>query len=108
MSGQTAVVILGFSVNIFFVGVLGAIAVEIVAWAGTYDTGQTLPEKYRKFGFYASKASLACIGGFLVVVYDVVNLPAAMQIGASVSAMVLALSRRESPPTAAAPPNAAG
>lgn len=86
--------VLGVPVSLFWVGVFGAAGVEIAAFAGFYDQ-EKHPEKYRKFGFYASKLLLALAGGFLVVVYGVTTAPAALQIGASASAMVLALSKRE-------------
>jgi hypothetical protein len=86
--------VFGISLSPFWVGVFGAVGVEIAAFAGFYDEARH-PEKYRKVGFYISKLLLALAGGFLVVVYGVTTAPAALQIGASASAMVLALSKRE-------------
>lgn len=97
MNGAATVTILGHAVDLFWIGVFGAASVEIVAFAGHYDTGAH-PAKYRKLGFYVTKIMLALIGGALVVVYGVTTAPAALQIGASASAVVLALSRRETPP----------
>ncbi|WP_158284147.1 hypothetical protein [Azospirillum sp. TSO22-1] len=48
-----------------------------------------------------SKLILALLGGVLVVVYGVTTAPAALQIGASASALVLALARKETPPAGA-------
>jgi len=92
-----SLVILGYHLDFFWGGVGGAIAVEVTAFAGHYDKGN-FPAKYKKLGFYVVKLLLALIGGMLVDVYGVTTAPAAVQIGASASAVVLALARRETPP----------
>lgn len=97
MDQTTAITILGLSVDLFWVGVLGALAVELAAFAGHYDHASH-PPKYRQFGFYVSKFLLAAVGGVLVVVYGITTAPAALQIGASASALVLALGRKETLP----------
>jgi hypothetical protein len=96
MAGSAApdILVLGFGVNLFWVGVLGALLVEIAVFCGHYDNDRH-PEKYRKAGFFLSKLALAIGGGFLVVIYGVNSAPAALQIGASASALVLALAKRE-------------
>jgi hypothetical protein len=90
----TVVNILGNQIGIFWVGVFGAIVVEVAAFAGFYDAAHH-PEKYRRLGFYLSKAVLAVSGGVLVVIHGVTTAPAALQIGASASALVLVLSKKE-------------
>ncbi len=94
-SGRIAdLIVLGWHIDLFWVGVFGAVAVELTTFAGHYDKGPH-PEKYRKPGFWAVKTALALVGGFLVDVYGVTTAPAALQIGASVSALVLALAKSE-------------
>lgn len=78
------------------IGIAGAIIVEVAVYAGHYDAGPH-PPKYRQLGFYVSKALLALSGGFLVHVHGVTTMPAALQIGASASAIVLALAKKEPP-----------
>jgi hypothetical protein len=97
MPDPADITILGFHIDLFWVGVGGALAVELATFVGHYDKGEH-PEKYKKFGFWCSKAVLALVGGALVVVYGVTTAPAALQIGASASALVLALARGESLP----------
>jgi hypothetical protein len=90
------IVVPGVLVNLFWIGVLGAVIVEVAVFCGHYDNDKH-PEKYRKPGFYVSKLFLAVGGGFLVVIYGANNAPAALQIGASASAsaLVLALAKRD-------------
>ena len=94
------VLILGNHIDLFWVGVFGAVIVELATFAGHYDKGAH-PEKYRKTGFWVSKILLAIGGGILVEVYGVTTAPAAIQIGASASAIVLALAKGETAPSAA-------
>ena len=89
--------LLGYPIDLFWVGVMGAVAVEVAAFAGHYDK-ERIPSKYTKLGFYAIKLALALIGGVMVNVYGVTTAPAALQIGASASAVILALARYETPP----------
>lgn len=96
-AATTSITILGYTVDIFWIGVLGAFAVEVAAFAAYYDSDNH-PVKYKRTGFYLSKLILAMVGGVLVTVYGVTTAPAALQIGASASALVLALSKKEPPP----------
>lgn len=94
-----AVEILGVSISLFWIGVVGSLSVELAAFAGHYDTASGKhPEKYKKLGFYVVRLFLAFVGGVLVVVYGVTTAPAALQIGASASALVLALAKQSTPP----------
>lgn len=95
---MSGVDILGFQVPLFWIGVAGAVAVEVATFSQHYDS-KSHPEKYRKPGFYLSRLFLAFIGGLLVSVYGITTAPAALQIGASASALVVALGKRESPPS---------
>lgn len=90
-------VILGYTIDLFWVGVIGSLAVEVVAFLAHHDDGP-LPQKYRKISFYFARAALAFVGGFLVIAYSIEHPVAALQIGASASAILLSFSKKEPPP----------
>jgi len=83
--------IFGIQLDIFWIGVIGSLAVDLVAVAAIYEAGAVFPSKYKKVGFYLTRAAIALAGGVLVLVYNVNNLPAALQIGASTPAVLAAL-----------------
>ena len=62
-----------------------------MAFAAIYDSGGAFPAKYKKLGFYIVRGIIAFIGGVLAEVYNITNLPAALQIGASTPAVLAAL-----------------
>ncbi len=62
--------ILGYAIDLFWVGVIGSLAVEIVAFL-THHDDRRLPKKYRKPSFYFARVVLALIGGFLVVAHGI-------------------------------------
>lgn len=84
--------------NVFWVGVLGGLFVELITLAAAYESGQRLPERYGRVGFYAVRVALAFAGGVLALVYNVNNFPAALQIGASTPALLAALATVRRPP----------
>ena len=88
---------MGYFIDLFWVGVIGSVAVEIVAVLIHHEAGG-LPEKYRKLSFYIARGALALVGGFLVVAYTIEHPVAALQIGASASAILLTFSKKEGPP----------
>jgi hypothetical protein len=106
-SNVAEIIILGNRIDLFWVGVFGAIAVELTTIAGHYDR-DAHPGKYRKPGFWLAKIGLAVVGGALVNIYGVTTAPAALQIGASASALVLALAKGEPPQRQAVPIPSAG
>ena len=91
---MTGIEVLGFTLHLFWVGVVGSAAVDVVAFAAHYDQSSR-PEKYRRPGFYIARIMIALIGGFLVVIYGVASAPAALQIGASTPAIILAAARKD-------------
>jgi hypothetical protein len=97
--------VLGVALDAFWVGVIGSLAVELVAFSSIYDTGGPFPDKYRRIGFYVSRLLIALAGGVLVEVYHVNNLPAALQIGASTPAVLAALATVRRPPGQDHPPS---
>jgi hypothetical protein len=83
--------VVGVDLDAFWVGVIGSLAVELVAVLAVYDADGQFPAKYRRVGFYVVRLLIAFTGGVLVEVYRVNNLPAALQIGASTPAVLAAL-----------------
>src|SRR5205809_1608012 len=90
--------VLGAEIGAFWIGVLGSLAVELVAVAAIYDAGGAFPPKYRSLWFWLVRGLIAISGGILVLVYNVNNLPAALQIGASTPAVLAALATIRRPP----------
>ena len=88
--------ILGYTIDLFWVGVIGSLAVEVVAFLTHHNDG-ALPRKYRKLSFYLARSALALLGGFLVIAYSIEHPVAAVQIGASASAILLSFSKKEEP-----------
>lgn len=88
--------ILGHTIDLFWVGVIGSLAVEIVAFLTHHDDSD-LPQKYRKLSFYFARVVLALVGGFLVIAYSIEHPVAALQIGASASVILLSFSKKEEP-----------
>jgi hypothetical protein len=86
-----AISVFGIDIGPFWIGVIGSIAVELVAVAAIFEAGTTFPPKYRNPWFYLIRALIAAAGGILVLIYNVGNLPAALQIGASTPAVLAAL-----------------
>ena len=89
--------IFGYTLDLFWVGVIGSLAVEIIASLGHLDEGG-FPPKYKRISFYLLRAALAGMGGFLVVAYSIEHAMAAFQIGASAPVILLSLSRKEELP----------
>lgn len=86
------ITVLGWDLGPFQIGVLGSAAVELVAIITIYDSNvANFPQKYKSIWFWLVRICVAVIGGFLAVVYNVNNLPAAFQIGASTTALVAAI-----------------
>lgn len=83
--------VLGVDIGPFWIGVIGSIAVELVAVAAIYEAGVPFPAKYKSALFWVVRGLIAIAGGILVLVYNVNNLPAALQIGASTPAVLAAL-----------------
>ena len=52
--------IFGIYVNLFFLGALGSIAVEVAVLVGHYRVADHLPSKFKTFGFYVSQLALEC------------------------------------------------
>lgn len=89
--------ILGYPIDLFWVGVIGSLAVEVVAFLAHHEGG-ALPSKYQKISFYIARAALALLGGFLVIAYGIESPVVALQIGASASAILLSFSKKEELP----------
>jgi hypothetical protein len=74
------------------VGVMGGLAVELIALAAPYDSGQPFRDKYRRISFYLVRGAIALTGDLLALIDNVTNFPAALQIGASTPVLLAALS----------------
>jgi hypothetical protein len=97
--------VLGLDLGAFWIGVIGSLAVELVALLAVYEADDRFPDKYRHIGFYVTGILVALMGGVLVEIYRVNNLPAALQIGASTPVMLAALATVRRPPGQNPPPN---
>ena len=68
---------------IFWWGVLGSMAVEIVSLARTYERTRRFPAKYADWRYWLLRSSLAVMGGALAVAQEVHTPLLAIQIGAA-------------------------
>lgn len=87
----------------FLWGLVGSVAVEIVALLGYYYSDvDRLPRRYKKIGFWITRALLALLAGALAVGYDIEQRILAFNIGAATPLIITFLARgfRPTGPTA--------
>jgi drug/metabolite transporter (DMT)-like permease len=80
-------------IRTFVAGFLGSAAVELVAMDQLFRRKPRLPKLYYLWTFWLVRGLLACMGGALAVYYNIENPIAAVQIGASTSAIIKSLAR---------------
>lgn len=78
----------------FLIGILGSVAVEILDAYKIYVNDSEFPSRYRKVGFYAVRAFLAVLGGFLAHAHGAETALLAFHIGAATPLMLQALGQR--------------
>jgi hypothetical protein len=78
---------------IFLYGVLGSAAVEILRLLRGFEKGRPLAKRYKSVGFWALRGSLALVGGFLAVAYDIQNGVLAFHIGATAPLIIDAMTK---------------
>lgn len=87
----------------FVWGFAGSVAVEVVSLLGHYYSEPVrLPQRYRKVGFWLTRALLALLGGALAVGYEIEGRILAFNIGAATPLIITSLARGIRP--AVAPP----
>jgi len=77
----------------FLAGFCGSAAVEIVAMDEIFHRSVKLPARYYSVLFWFIRFFVACAGGALAVGYNIENLIAAAQIGASGPVIIKSLAR---------------
>jgi len=77
----------------FLSGFCGSAAVEIVTMDELFHRSGKLPLRYQSAVFWLIRLFLACAGGALAVGYNIDNLIAAAQIGASAPLIIKSLSK---------------
>jgi hypothetical protein len=83
--------------EVFVAGVVGSLAVEVVTAAQLYDgSSHSLPDYYRKFGFYVLRLLLALVGGGLAIAYEVDKPLLAANIGAAAPLIIRTLVQGQS------------
>src|SRR5438034_10640978 len=82
------------SLQTFFWGLAGSLAVEIVELSKVYYRSRfTLPYRYSLWHFYLLRIILAIVGGGLAVAYGIDKPLLAANIGAATPVLIEALSR---------------
>jgi hypothetical protein len=85
--------------TIFSCAVGGSLAVELVALNEVYQAQRyQLHWRYRKVGFYIGRLLMACVAGWLAIVYEIDKPLLAVQVGASAPLLLRALARGMLPP----------
>ncbi len=77
----------------FLAGFFGSAAVELVTMDELFRRSARLPARYRKWSFWLVRLFLAFAGGALAVGYNIQNLVAAAQMGASPPTMIKSLAK---------------
>ena len=78
----------------FFWGFGGSLAIELLTVFKYYNSGKSLPRRYREFGYYLVRVLIAAVGGGLVIAYHIDKAILAINIGASTPLLLSSLSRR--------------
>jgi hypothetical protein len=83
-----------FLSEMFYCGLGGSIAVEILAYYNVFTPrNPKLPRRYYTYGFWISRLMIAFIAGLLPsYLYDVHNKIAAVNLGASTPLVIMGLS----------------
>jgi hypothetical protein len=92
---------------VFWWGVLGSAAVEIVTMWGYYEHDSDLPKRYKQLGFWVVRLLLAALGGGLAVAYEITKPLLAANIGAATPLLVRALAEGLRPPSTIVPEESA-
>jgi hypothetical protein len=69
--------------TMFFAGVLGSVAAELLRVFQTYSSGR-LPRRYREIGFWLVRATIAVMSGGVAVAFNAQSALQALYIGLSV------------------------
>ena len=83
---------------VFWWGVLGSAAVEIVTLLAYYEHDGELPPRYRQIGFWIVRLMLAFLGGGLAVAYEITKPLLAANIGAATPLIIKAFAEGLRPP----------
>ncbi len=88
------------STQAFLWGAAGSAAVEVITVLGCYYANPVeLPERYRRIGFWLTRAALAVLGGLLAVGYGIQQGILAFNVGAATPLIITSLARGLRPPT---------
>ena len=75
-------------------GFLGSAAVEVVTLIALYSSPlRRLPSRYRKTGFWITRAGLAVLAGFLAVAYEIDKRILAFNVGAATPLLITFMAR---------------
>jgi len=75
-------------------GFLGSAAVEVVTLVALYSSPlRRLPSRYRKVGFWVTRAGLAVLAGFLAVAYEIDKRILAFNVGAATPLLITFMAR---------------
>ncbi len=81
-------------INAFFWGFIGSAAVEVITIIGYFSHNPpTLPERYRRFGFWVTRIFLAMIAGGLAIAYKIENPVLALNIGAATPLIITSFAK---------------
>ena len=69
--------------TIFLSGMGGSAAIEILTIHQIYLSGTAFPKRYKRFGFWITRALLAAAGGGLAFAYGISEVILAVNIGAA-------------------------
>jgi hypothetical protein len=82
------------SIEIFFSGFAGSVAVDIVSVAQIYNADHIfVPERYRRVAFYVVRFLLAVVAGGLAVAYEIDKMLLAVNVGAATPLIIQAFSQ---------------
>jgi hypothetical protein len=82
------------TVEVFFWGFSGSIAVDVVAVAQFYDKQQIIiPERFKHIAFYVIRFLMAIIAGGLAVAYKIDEILLAVNIGAATPLLIQSLTK---------------
>ena len=82
------------TIETFGWGFLGSAAVEVVTLVALYSSPlRRLPPRYRKAGFWVTRAGLAVLAGFLAVAYEIDKRILAFNVGAATPLLITFMAR---------------
>jgi hypothetical protein len=83
--------------SIFFVAVLGSLALEVVQVYREYLRDQDWPKRYHDLNFWFVRFLVALVGGIFAIAQDVQTFSLAVQMGVTAPALLQALAKDRPP-----------